>query len=107
MYLDDNTPESNPDNLYAKIYIKTRNLSILIILGNTHHNMDGHISTSTTSQDSDLYTSMEALNNSSFGDNRRRVKVLPDIEPRTKPMPSRTNPNVVFKRPNSMTSMMY
>ena len=74
--------------------------------------MDGHISTSTTSQDSDLYTSMEALNNSSFGDNHRRdnrrVKVLPDIEPRAaRPMPSRTNPNVVFKRPNSMTSMMY
>ena len=81
-----------------------------------------HISTST--EDS-LYTSMEALNNSSFGagahqhnskqtaggihqqNNRRnqnRVKVLPDLEP-TKP--SRTNPNVVFKRPSSMSSLMY
>merc|ERR1719350_2216359 len=66
-----------------------------------------HISTST--EDS-LYTSMEALNNSSFGaggQNRRnqnRVKVLPDLEP-TKP--SRTNPNVVFKRPSSMSSLMY
>jgi len=86
--------------------------------GNTHHhNLDGHISTSTSSPgDSDPYTSMEALNNSSFGDNRRtRVKVLPDIEvphhfkaaAAAKPMPSRTNPNVVFKRPNSMSSMMY
>merc|ERR1712183_1215300 len=66
-----------------------------------------HISTST--EDS-LYTSMEALNNSSFGaggQNRRnqnRVKVLPDLEP-TKP--SRTNPNVVFERPSSMSSLMY
>ena len=67
-----------------------------------------HISTST--EDS-LYTSMEALNNSSFGagQNRRnqnRVKVLPDLnEQPTKP--SRTNPNVVFKRPSSMSSLMY
>ena len=92
--------------------------SFAFVSGNTHHhNLDGHISTSTSSPgDSDPYTSMEALNNSSFGDNRRtRVKVLPDIEvphhfkaaAAAKPMPSRTNPNVVFKRPNSMSSMMY
>merc|ERR1719492_430023 len=64
-----------------------------------------HISTST--EDS-LYTSMEALNNGSFGghqnnnNNRRnqnRVKVLPDLnEQPTKP--SRTNPNVVNNLPS-------
>ena len=79
----------------------------LLFLGNKRRiSLIDHISTST--EDS-LYTSMEALNNSSFGagQNRRnqnRVKVLPDLEP-TKP--SRTNPNVVFKRPSSMSSLMY
>ena len=87
-----------------------------LFLGNKRRiSLIDHISTST--EDS-LYTSMEALNNSSFGgggihqhqnNNRRnqnRVKVLPDLnEQPTKP--SRTNPNVVFKRPSSMSSLMY
>ena len=63
------------------------------------------VSTSLTSPDaSDIYTSMEALN--SFGEQKRRVKVFPDFDP-FKPKPSRTNPNVVFKRPSSMSSLMY
>jgi hypothetical protein len=40
---------------------------------------------------------------------RPRVKVLPDfanLDP-FKPKPSRTNPNVMFKRPSSMSSLMY
>ena len=84
----------------------------LLFLGNKRRiSLIDHISTST--EDS-LYTSMEALNNGSFGghqnnNNRRnqnRVKVLPDLnEQPTKP--SRTNPNVVFKRPSSMSSLMY
>ena len=61
----------------------------------------------------DIYTSMEALH-SYHVDQRRparkpRVKVLPDfanLDP-FKPKPSRTNPNVMFKRPSSMSSLMY
>ena len=83
-----------------------------------------HISGSTT-EDS-IYTSMEALNNSSLElhqqqqrhsqqpshhwqpSNRNRVKVLPDLALNNEPAKlSRTNPNVMFKRPSSMSSLMY
>ena len=60
----------------------------------------------------DIYTSMEALHSYNVDNQQRlpaarkpRVKVLPDFDPFT-PKPSRTNPNVMFKRPSSMSSLV-
>ena len=78
--------------------------------------MTGATTSSTSSSElrafDDSFTSMEALHSHiNEGqvelNNIKRVRVLPtDIDP-FKPKPSKTNPNVMFKRPSSLSSMMY
>ncbi len=65
-----------------------------------------------TSSSDDIYTSMEAINESHInghnGNNGFNGNIMmPDPDFMRFSKPSKTNPNVVFKRPSSMSSMMY
>ena len=98
----------------------TQNILLWTFLGNKNFAQRNNGATSSSASSAsrgggdrdDIYTSMEALHSYNVDNQQRlpaarkpRVKVLPDFDP-FQPKPSRTNPNVMFKRPSSMSSLV-